>query len=75
MNMAGAQAMAKILQHEGVRVVFGYPGAAVCPFLDEIYGIVLRQSQGAAGPVYLKFAQNLPFIFTAIRNHGLLLEK
>ena len=27
-----AEAMVKCLEKEGVKVVFGYPGAAICPF-------------------------------------------
>ena len=33
----GAQIMVKCLEKEGVKVVFGYPGAAICPFYDELY--------------------------------------
>ena len=32
-----AQAMVKCLEMEGIKVVFGYPGAAICPFYDELY--------------------------------------
>lgn len=32
-----AQAMVKCLENEGIKVVFGYPGAAICPFYDELY--------------------------------------
>ncbi len=32
-----AQAMVKCLECEGIKVVFGYPGAAICPFYDELY--------------------------------------
>ncbi|MDE5992679.1 MAG: hypothetical protein K2G87_06475, partial [Oscillospiraceae bacterium] len=28
--------MVKCLENEGVKVVFGYPGAAICPFYDEL---------------------------------------
>ncbi len=31
-----AEAMVKCLENEGVKVVFGYPGAAICPFYDEL---------------------------------------
>ena len=31
------EAMVKCLEQEGIKVVFGYPGAAICPFYDEIY--------------------------------------
>ncbi len=29
--------MVKCLNHEGIKVVFGYPGAAICPFYDALY--------------------------------------
>jgi len=32
-----AEAMVRCLESEGVKVVFGYPGAAICPFYDELY--------------------------------------
>lgn len=32
-----AEAMVKCLEKEGIKVVFGYPGAAICPFYDELY--------------------------------------
>lgn len=32
-----AEAMVRCLRSEGVKVVFGYPGAAICPFYDELY--------------------------------------
>lgn len=45
-----AQAMVKCLENEGVKVVFGYPGAAICPFYDalassDIRHILVRQEQ------------------------------
>jgi acetolactate synthase-1/2/3 large subunit len=46
-----AEAMVKCLEMEGVEVVFGYPGAAICPFYDYIYKsekikhILVRQEQ------------------------------
>lgn len=32
-----ASAMVKCLEAEGIKVIFGYPGAAICPFYDELY--------------------------------------
>lgn len=32
-----AKAMVNCLKEEGIKVVFGYPGAAICPFYDELY--------------------------------------
>ena len=48
--ITGAQAMVKCLESEGVEVVFGYPGAAICPFYDSltasaIHHILVRQEQ------------------------------
>lgn len=34
--MKVAEAMVKCLEKEGIKVVFGYPGAAICPFYDEL---------------------------------------
>ena len=51
--MNGAEAIAKCLQQEGVEVIFGYPGVAICPFFDAIYDtdirtVLIRQEQNAA---------------------------
>lgn len=35
--ISAAEAMVKCLEKEGVSVVYGYPGAAICPFYDELY--------------------------------------
>lgn len=35
--MTVAQAMTECLKAEGITTVFGYPGAAICPFYDELY--------------------------------------
>lgn len=37
-----AKAMVKCLEAEGVKVVFGYPGAAICPFYDELYSCDIK---------------------------------
>ncbi len=36
MEMTVAKAMVKCLEAEGIKHVFGYPGAAICPFYDEL---------------------------------------
>ncbi len=51
--ISGAEIMVKCLEAEGVSVVFGYPGAAICPFYDKLYDssiehILVRQEQNAA---------------------------
>ena len=50
--MTGAQAFINCLQEQGVEVIFGYPGAAICPFYDalshsKIRHILVRQEQNA----------------------------
>ncbi len=35
--ISAAEAMVRCLENEGVKVVFGYPGAAICPFYDKLY--------------------------------------
>lgn len=53
MRMTGAQAIIESLKHEGVEVVFGYPGGAVLTLYDALYQsdfrhILTRHEQGAA---------------------------
>jgi len=52
MKMTGAKAIIKSLEMEGVDIMFGYPGAAICPVYDElpnskIKHVLVRQEQGA----------------------------
>lgn len=37
-----SEAMVKCLEAENVKVVFGYPGAAICPFYDALYESGIR---------------------------------
>ncbi len=51
--ISGAEIMVKCLEAEGVKIVFGYPGATICPFYDKLYDssikhILVRQEQNAA---------------------------
>lgn len=51
--MTGAEMAVKALEKNGVKVVFGYPGAANCPIIDRlsfssIKHILTRNEQGAA---------------------------
>ena len=51
--MSGAAAMVKCLELEGVHTLFGYPGAAICPFYDALAGsslhhVLVRTEQNAA---------------------------
>ena len=50
--ISGAEIMVKCLEAEGVKVVFGYPGATICPFYDSLYDssikhVLVRQEQNA----------------------------
>ena len=53
-QLTGAQIVLRALQDQGVRHIFGYPGGAVLPIYDEIFGqediqhILVRHEQGAA---------------------------
>lgn len=42
-KMTGAQAMVQCLEKEGVSVVFGYPGVAICPFFNSLYDSEIEQ--------------------------------
>ena len=54
MKITGAQAILKSLLHEGVNLIFGYPGGAIMPLYDALYDvqselrhILVRHEQGA----------------------------
>lgn len=51
--MLGSDAIVKCLEKEGVEVLFGYPGVAICPFFNsvldtDIEAILVRTEQNAA---------------------------
>lgn len=51
--MNGADAIVKCLELEGIKVLFGYPGVAICPFFNSILdtnieSILVRTEQNAA---------------------------
>lgn len=53
MKLTGAQVIVKALEHEKINTIFGYPGAAICPFYNalldsDIRHILTRHEQGAA---------------------------
>ncbi len=55
MKLTGAQACINALLKEGVNLVFGYPGGAIMPIYDALYGVkdklhhvLVRHEQGAA---------------------------
>ncbi|MBQ9948548.1 MAG: biosynthetic-type acetolactate synthase large subunit [Oscillospiraceae bacterium] len=41
-RMTVAKAMTECLKAEGISTVFGYPGAAICPFYDELYNTDIK---------------------------------
>ncbi len=50
--ISGAEIMVKCLEQENVEILFGYPGAAICPFYDAIIDspikhILVRQEQNS----------------------------
>src|SRR5580700_3444542 len=52
-QMKGAQFLVKALEHEGVEIIFGYPGGAIMPVYDalldsKIRHILVRHEQAAA---------------------------
>lgn len=52
MSLSGAEIMTKCLEKQGVKVLFGYPGAAICPFYDalresSLHHVLVRQEQNA----------------------------
>ena len=54
MILTAAQMTVRMLEKNGVSIIFGYPGASNCPFLDSLYAsdkikhILVRNEQGAA---------------------------
>jgi acetolactate synthase-1/2/3 large subunit len=54
MEISGAQALLESLKHEGVEIIFGYPGGVVLPLYDALYfekdikHVLVRHEQGAA---------------------------
>ena len=53
-EMTGAQMIVRALRDQGVETIFGYPGGAVLPIYDALYGqnavkhVLVRHEQGAA---------------------------
>jgi acetolactate synthase-1/2/3 large subunit len=53
LKLTGAEIIIKAFEHEGVDVVFGYPGGQIIPFYDKLFDssikhILVRHEQGAA---------------------------
>lgn len=53
-QISGSEALIKSLMHEGVDTIFGYPGGAIIPVFDALYGyfdklhyVLTRHEQGA----------------------------
>lgn len=73
-----ADVIVKALENEGITTVFGYPGAAICPFFDaladsEIKTVLMRNEQ-AAGHAANGFARmtNAPAVCAATSGPGAL---
>ncbi|MGN0641759.1 MAG: biosynthetic-type acetolactate synthase large subunit [Huintestinicola sp.] len=71
-----ARAMVNCLENEGIKVVFGYPGAAICPFYDELYSSdikhVLVRHEANAGHAASGYARitNKPAVCVATSGPG-----
>ncbi len=71
-----AEAMVKCLNAEGIKVVFGYPGAAICPFYDALYASdihhVLVRHEANAGHAASGYARvtNKPAVCIATSGPG-----
>ena len=68
--MNGAQAMVKCLENEGVEMVFGYPGVAICPFYDslldtDIKSVLIRTEQNAADSAQAEQSAEQPAVWLA----------
>lgn len=55
LNITGAEALMRALEHHGVKNIFGYPGGTIMPVFDALYDhkdtlnhILVRHEQGAA---------------------------
>jgi acetolactate synthase-1/2/3 large subunit len=53
LKLTGAEIIIKAFEHEGVDIVFGYPGGQILPFYDKLFDssirhILVRHEQGAA---------------------------
>lgn len=66
MKLKGAQILIQALKHEGVKVIFGYPGGAVIDIYDELYKekikhVLVRHEQGAvhAADGYVRVTGNV----------------
>lgn len=51
--MTGAERVVSILEQQGIKTIFGYPGGAIMPIYDALYGaniehVLCRHEQGAA---------------------------
>ncbi|MBQ4310596.1 MAG: acetolactate synthase, large subunit, biosynthetic type, partial [Oscillospiraceae bacterium] len=76
--MLAAEAMVKCLEKEGISVVYGYPGAAICPFYDElskssVHHVLVRHeaNAGHAANGYARMT-NKPAVCVATSGPGAL---
>lgn len=76
MMIKAAEAMVKCLNLEEIKVVFGYPGAAICPFYDALYASdihhVLVRHEANAGHAASGYARitNKPAVCIATSGPG-----
>ena len=74
--ISAAEAMVRCLEEEGVKTVFGYPGAAICPFYDKLYDSrihhVLVRHEANAGHAASGYARinNAPGVCIATSGPG-----
>lgn len=74
--ISGGAAVVKCLEAEGVSVVFGYPGAAICPFYDALRGSTIRhilvRHEAAGGHAASGYARitNSPAVCVATSGPG-----
>ena len=50
MEMTGAEAIMQSLIHEGVDIMFGYPGGAIMPTYDALYDVEAQITSYAGTP-------------------------
>ena len=70
-RVSGSEALLMCLLEEGVDSIFGYPGGAIMPIYDALYGYqdklthyLTRHEQGAAHAAYGLYHRSGSFAFT-----------
>ena len=73
-----AEAMVKCLENEGIKVVFGYPGAAICPFYDELshsdikHILVRHEANGGHSASVLPMARSASSASSTVLNSAMV---